>query len=87
MSKLSEGYYQLGGIFKSLEDARFRPDTDFGANVTGCFSWYLSPDAAVFLEKREIQAWVELKKNQQFKWNFQQWSGHSGEGVDIKLNL
>lgn len=87
MSKISTGYRQLASLFEALENARFKPDIDFGANVATCFCWYLSPAAVLFLEKINNPYWLAIKANQQFKCNFQKWDGYIEQGADIKLKL
>lgn len=84
---ISQGYRQLAAVFEALEKSKFKADEDFGANVVGCFCWYISPAGVAFLEKIALPAWLGLKENSQFKWNFQNWDGYQGQGVDIRLNL
>jgi len=85
MSKLSESFSQLSNIFECLEVARYQENKDFGANVAGCFEWYLSPPAVQFLEKRLNPHWMAIKYNQRFKWEMLPWHGYEGKGVSIKF--
>ncbi len=85
--KLSETYQQLGEIFKSLESAHFEEGKDFGENLTGCFKWFISPPAVLFLEKRAVLPWTKVKHNERFKWNLEPWEGYKAQGVSIDLVL
>ena len=85
--KLSTTYEQLSNTFSSLEVAKFEEGVDFGENLTGCFKWFISPPAVLFLERRRITSWVELKHNERFKWYLESWQGHKSQGVGIDLVL
>lgn len=87
MTKISETYEQLAKLFQSLEGAHFEEGKDFGENLTGCFKWFLSPPAVMFLEKRNVSCWTELKHNDRFSWKLQNWDGYRFPGVDINLVL
>lgn len=82
----SEGYFQLAGVFESLEKTGFKANREFGPNITGCFRWYLSPIALNFLEKNAIPQWEALKNNKLFNCVPEDWDGHNGKGMDIRLN-
>lgn len=84
---LSQSYHQLASIFEALEKANFEPHGDFGANVTECFCWYLSPKAVDFLNKRYHVDWFAIQGNPKFKITFQRWQGITGNGAYIALNL
>lgn len=85
MSKLSPGYYQLAGVFESLEKGDFESGIHFGANIAGCFRWYLSPIALKFLEENAVVQWEKLKSNSQFTCVPEHWEGYPGKGMDIRL--
>lgn len=87
MVKISETYQQLSDLFNSLELAHFEEGKDFGENLTGCFQWFISPPAVVFLEKRNIIFWEELKRNTRFSWKMESWHGYNSQAIDIKLVL
>jgi hypothetical protein len=86
-NQLSETYGQLSKIFKSLEVAAFEEGKDYGENLTGCFKWFLSPTAALYLQKRFPEDWKELENNSRFSCRPIPWQGHKGLGFDINLNL
>lgn len=84
---ISETYSQLATIFKHLETAAFEEGVDFGENLTACFQWFLSPTAALYLEKRFLQDWTDLQNNPRFSCRATPWANHKGMGFDINLNL
>lgn len=85
MPKISQGYEQLTDLFKSLEKAHFQEGVDFGENLTGCFKWFISPHAVIFLERRQVKAWAELKANSRFNCKSESWQGYDSCGADINL--
>lgn len=87
MVKTSETYGQLHKIFQSLEAAHFEEGKDFGENLTGCFKWFISPPAVIFLEKRAIPQWLQLKNNDRLKWGLEKWDGYTAKGAFINLVL
>lgn len=87
MIKLSETYQQLSNVFKSLESAHFQEGQDFGENLTGCFQWFISPPAVLFLEKNNVSFWKELKRNTRFSWKMEPWHGYKSQAIDLKLVL
>lgn len=84
---LGQSYHQLASVFEALEKASFEPESDFGANITECFCWYLSPKAVDYLDKKYLADWFAIQGNQKFKISFQKWQGFSGKGAYIALNL
>ena len=87
MTKISETYGQLSKIFQSLEAAHFEEGRDFGENITGAFKWFLSPPAVIFLEKRGVPHWLQLKNNDRLKWGLETWDGYTSKGAFINLVL
>lgn len=87
MTKLSENYTQLGKLFASLEEARFEQGKDFGENITGCFKWFISPPAVIFLERRFNPHWIAIKNNHNFSWKMEDWEGYRAKAVDLSLIL
>lgn len=85
LAKKSTGYIQLGRIFETLEQGKLQTDTDFGENMAGYFSWYLSPNAVNFLEKKHNSEWMHLKYNPQFIIKYEKWDGLDGKGASIQL--
>lgn len=83
----SQTYFQLAEIFKALETAAYVEGIDFGENLTGCFKWFLSPSAAMYLQKRFPNYWKDLEDNSRFSCRPVPWQGHKGLGFDINLNL
>ncbi|MHC5829696.1 MAG: hypothetical protein ACYT04_80680 [Nostoc sp.] len=84
-TRFSETYRQLFRIFESLEKAHFVPGTDFGENLTGCFQWFISPSALVYLEIRGYDFWKSLKQNQKVLYKLEPWQGFKTEGANISL--
>jgi hypothetical protein len=84
---ISPGYRQLADIFETLETSGLKADQDFGANIVTCFTWYLSPQAVAFLEKKHNAAWMFIKYNSQFIIKFEKWDGLDGKGASIQLNV
>lgn len=84
---VSAGYRQLGDVFEILENSSLEPDSDFGADVTGCFRWFLSPQAVKLLNKKNPSSWLFLKHNTQFTISNQIWQGIDGFGVNIQLKI
>lgn len=83
--KLSDTYYQLFKLFESLEQARLVAGSDFGENLGGCFQWFLSPSAVIYLEKRNFDFWNELKGNRKIIYQLEPWQGFQTEGANISL--
>lgn len=83
----SETYEQLAKIFRYLEVAAFEEGIDFGENLEGRFQWFISPSAALYLEKRFSKDWAELQSNSRFCCRATPWANHKGMGFDINLNL
>lgn len=86
-SQLSESYEQLSKMFKSLETAGFDEGKDYGENLTGCFQWFVSPPAALYLEKRFFGDMENLRSNSRFICKKTPWTGIKGDGLDINLVL
>lgn len=85
--QVSETYEQLAKIFKYLETAAFEEGIDFGENLTGCFQWFISPSAVLYLEKRFSKDWAELQNNSRFSCRATPWANYKDMGFDINLNL
>lgn len=79
----STGYLQLGSVFKCLEENQL-DSAEFGEDMTGYFTWYLSPRAIAILEKKRNQEWMFLKHSQQFNIKYERWQGCEGLGVYIQ---
>lgn len=86
-TKLSETYGQLAKIFQALETAHFHEGKDYGENITGCFKWFISPPALIYLEKRANVHWTQLKHNERFSWGLEIWEGYTSKGANINLVL
>ena len=86
-NKLSTSYAQLAKLFEFLENANFEEQKDFGENVAGAFTWFLSPPAAIYLEKRFKSQLAEFKNNPRFSWRPAPWHGYADKGIDISLSF
>ena len=84
-TRLSETYRQLYRLFESLESANFTAGTDFGENLTGCFQWFVSPIAVIYLEKRGYDFWNNLKQNQKVIFRLEPWEGFTTQAANISL--
>ena len=87
ITRMSETYGQLHKIFQSLEAAHFEANRDFGENVAEHFTWFLSPPAVIFLERRQVPEWIRLKNNQRLRWELEKWEGYTSKGATINLVL
>jgi hypothetical protein len=85
--QVSETYEQLAKIFKHLEVAAFEEGIDFGENLEGRFQWFISPSAALYLEKRFFSDMEKLRANSRFICKKTPWTGIQGAGLDINLVL
>ncbi|HYX19065.1 MAG TPA: hypothetical protein VE944_32885 [Nostoc sp.] len=85
--QLSTTYTQLGELFNLLEIAAFEEGLDFGEDLTGCYKWFLSPTAVVFLQKRSPNILEELGKNSRLSCRFLPWQGHKGLAFEVNLIL
>lgn len=83
--RLSETYRQLFQLFETLENASFVPGTDFGENLSGCFQWFVSPPAVIYLEKVNSDFWQALKDNPKVIFLLESWSGIKGNAASISL--
>lgn len=86
-TRLSETYRQLFMLFQALEVAHFVAGTDYGENLTGCFQWFVSPAAVVYLEKRSYDFWSALKNNEKVIYRLERWDGYRTEAANINLVL
>jgi hypothetical protein len=86
-NQVSETYEQLGKVFKALEIAGFEEGKDYGENLTGSFKWFLSPPAALYLQKRFWADWEKLTTNNRLSCKSTPWEGYRELGFDINLIL